>query len=70
LSILPGFALVVLLLNAFSAAADGLVLKKDVELGGSAVAGKEGPLFLTAVCPVCNPVISTLRDGAHTFAPV
>ena len=48
MSILPGFALVVLLLNAFSAAADGLVLKKDVELGGSAVAGKEGPLFLTA----------------------
>jgi LPS-assembly protein len=45
---LPGFTLVVLLLTAHVAAADGLVLKKDVELGGSAVAGKEGPLFLTA----------------------
>ena len=36
------------LLSAFPAAADGLALKKDVELGGSAVAGKSGPLFLTA----------------------
>jgi LPS-assembly protein len=45
---LPGFTLVVLLLTAGSAAADGLVLKKDVELKGSTVAGKEGPLFLTA----------------------
>ena len=36
------------MLTAGSAAADGLVLKKDVELKGSAVAGKEGPLFLTA----------------------
>src|SRR5512139_1505037 len=48
LSTLPGFTLVVLLLTAGYAAADGLVLKKDVELQGSAVAGKEGPLFLTA----------------------
>ena len=48
MSTLPGFTLVVLLLTASSAAADGLVLKKDVELKGSTVAGKEGPLFLTA----------------------
>ena len=48
MSILPGFVLVALSLTAFSAAADGLVLKKDVELRGSAVAGREGPLFLTA----------------------
>ncbi|MDP3123553.1 MAG: LPS-assembly protein LptD, partial [Thiobacillus sp.] len=45
---LPGFAFVVLLLAASSAAADGLALKKDVELKGSAVAGPEGPMFLTA----------------------
>jgi LPS-assembly protein len=48
LSTLPGFALVVLLFTAFSAAADGLVLKRDLELGGSAVAGQAGPMFLTA----------------------
>ncbi len=48
MSTLPGFAFVVLLLAASSAAAEGLVLKKDVELKGSAVAGKEGPLFLSA----------------------
>ena len=48
LSTLPGFAFVALLLTAHSAAAEGLVLKKDVELKGSAAAGKEGPLFLTA----------------------
>jgi LPS-assembly protein len=48
LSTLPGFALVVLLLTASSAVADGLVLKKDVELMGSAVAGQAGPLFLSA----------------------
>lgn len=42
------FALPVLLFPALSAAADGLVLKKDVELAGSTVAGKSGPLFLTA----------------------
>jgi LPS-assembly protein len=48
LSSLPGFTLVALLLAAQSAAAEGLVLKKDVELQGSTVAGKEGPLFLTA----------------------
>lgn len=35
-------------LAAFSVAADGLALKKDVELKGSIVAGKDGPLFLTA----------------------
>jgi LPS-assembly protein len=45
---LPGFTLVALLLAAQSAAAEGLVLKKDVELHGSTAAGKEGPLFLTA----------------------
>jgi LPS-assembly protein len=48
LSTLPGFALVVLLLTAVSAAANGLALKKDVELAGSAAAGKAGPLFVTA----------------------
>jgi len=48
LSTLPGFALVVLLLSASSAAADALALKMDAELGGSAAAGKAGPLFLTA----------------------
>jgi LPS-assembly protein len=48
LSTLPGFTLVALLLTAHSAAADGLALKMDVELEGSAVAGKQGPLFLTA----------------------
>jgi LPS-assembly protein len=37
-----------LLLAVPSAGADGLALKKDVELKGSAAAGKEGPLFLTA----------------------
>ncbi|MDO9467210.1 MAG: LPS-assembly protein LptD [Thiobacillus sp.] len=46
--ILPGFAFVVLLLAASSAAAEGLALKKDVELKGSAVAGPDGPMFLTA----------------------
>src|SRR5574340_1565842 len=48
LSTLPGFMLAALLLTAGSAVADGLVLKKDVELKGSAAAGKEGPLFVTA----------------------
>ncbi|MGE5321073.1 MAG: LPS-assembly protein LptD [Hyphomicrobiaceae bacterium] len=48
MSTLPGCTLVALLLAAHSAAAEGLVLKKDLELTGSAVAGKEGPLFLTA----------------------
>jgi LPS-assembly protein len=48
LSTLPGFTLAALFLAASSAAADGLALKKDTELRGSAVAGKEGPLFLTA----------------------
>ena len=45
---LPGFAFVVLLLAASSAAAEGLALKKDAELKGSAVAGKDGPMFLSA----------------------
>ncbi|HEX7972130.1 MAG TPA: LPS-assembly protein LptD [Thiobacillus sp.] len=48
MSTLPGLTLVVLLLTAGSAAADGLALKKDVELRGSAVAGQETPMFLTA----------------------
>ncbi len=48
LSSLPGFALVVLLLTAFSATADELALKKDAELSDAAVAGPEGPLFLMA----------------------
>jgi len=48
LSILPGFAFVVLFLAASLAAADGLGLKMDVELKGSTVAGQEGPLFLMA----------------------
>lgn len=48
LSILPGFALVVFLLTACSATADEFALKKDVELKGSAVGGREAPLFLTA----------------------
>jgi LPS-assembly protein len=37
-----------LLLAASSAAANGLVLKKDAELDGAAAAGKEGPLFVMA----------------------
>ena len=37
-----------LLLTVSTAAADGLALKKDVELIGSAAVGKTGPLFLTA----------------------
>ncbi len=45
---LPGITLVVLLLNASAAAANGLALKKDAELAGSAAAGKAGPMFLTA----------------------
>ncbi|MFP5380717.1 MAG: LPS-assembly protein LptD [Gammaproteobacteria bacterium] len=48
MSSLPGLALVVLLLITGPAVAEGLVLKKDVELGGSAVAGKDGPLFIAA----------------------
>jgi LPS-assembly protein len=48
LSTLPGFALVVLLLSASFAAADELALKMDPELGGSAAAGKQGPMFLSA----------------------
>lgn len=48
MSALPGFTLAALLLNVSLAEANGLVLKKDLELKGSAVAGKEAPLFLTA----------------------
>ncbi|MGA9164586.1 MAG: LPS-assembly protein LptD [Thiobacillus sp.] len=48
MSSLPGFALVVLCLTACSAAADGFVLKKDVELSSPTVAGAAGPMFLTA----------------------
>ncbi len=48
LTTLPGFTFIVLLLAAFPAAADGLALKKDLELGGSAAAGAAGPLFLSA----------------------
>ena len=44
----PGLAFIALCLAAFPAAADGLALKMDVELGGSAAAGKEGPLFVAA----------------------
>ena len=48
MSTLPGNVLVVFLLTASTAAADGLALKKDVELIGSAAVGNTGPLFLTA----------------------
>jgi LPS-assembly protein len=48
LSTLPGLAFVVLLLSSWGTAAQGIALKKDVELRGSAAAGKDGPLFLTA----------------------
>lgn len=48
LSTLPGITLVALLLTAGSAAADTFALKKDVELKGSAAAGREGPLYLMA----------------------
>ena len=48
MSTLPGLALFALLLSAGSAGAEGLVLKRDVELSDPTVAGKEGPLFLMA----------------------
>jgi len=48
LSTLPGLALFALLLSAGTAGAEGLVLKRDVELGDPAAAGKEAPLFLMA----------------------
>jgi LPS-assembly protein len=48
LSTLPGFASAILLLAASPAAAEELGLKMDAELGGSAVAGKQGPMFLAA----------------------
>src|SRR5512139_2099659 len=48
LSNLPGFTLVALLLSVGSAGADGLVLKRDVELSDAAAVGKEAPLYLMA----------------------
>ena len=48
LTTLPGFAFVVLLLATSSAAAETFALKKDVELSGSTVAGKAGPMFVSA----------------------
>ena len=48
MSFLPGLTCFVLLFTAYSAGADCLVLKKDVELRGSAVAGAAGPMFLMA----------------------
>jgi LPS-assembly protein len=48
LSTLPGFTLSALLLAAPCAAAEGLVLKRDVELSEPGVAGKEGALYLMA----------------------
>lgn len=48
MSSLPGLAFVVLLLSAGGALAEGLFLKKDVELLGSAAAGRQGALTLTA----------------------
>jgi len=45
---LPGFARVVLLLAAGSAAADGLVLKMDVELKAPEAVGAAAPMFMTA----------------------
>lgn len=48
MSFLSGLAFIALSLAALPAAADGLTLKMDVELGGSAVAGKAGPLFVAA----------------------
>jgi LPS-assembly protein len=76
LSALPGFALVVLYLSAFSAAADGLVLKMDPELKGSAVAGKAGPLFITADRIESNAPniieasgnVEARQDGNNVFA--
>jgi len=45
---LPGFTSIALLLTVSSAVADGLALKKDAELSGSTVAGKAGPMFVSA----------------------
>jgi LPS-assembly protein len=45
---LPGTTLVALLLAAGTAAGEGLVLKRDVELSEPTVAGKDAPLFLMA----------------------
>jgi len=45
---LPGFTSIALLLTVSSATAGELVLKKDVELSGSTVAGKAGPMFVSA----------------------
>ena len=48
MSTLPGLALFALLLSAATAGAEGLVLKRDLELGDPALAGKDAPLFLMA----------------------
>lgn len=48
MSTLPGLAFIALLLAAGSAAAEGLALKKDVELRGSAAVGTGAPMFLSA----------------------
>ncbi|MDP2030466.1 MAG: LPS-assembly protein LptD [Thiobacillus sp.] len=48
MSFLPALACAVLLFTACSAAADGLALKKDVELMGSAAAGETAPMYLKA----------------------
>jgi LPS-assembly protein len=48
LSTLSGLAFIALLLATGPTLAEGLALKKDVELRGSAAAGKEAPMFLSA----------------------
>lgn len=48
MSTLPGLAFVALFLSAGLAGADGLLLKRDLELSDPAVAGKDAPLFLMA----------------------
>jgi len=48
LSILPGLAIVVMLLPVVAAAREGLVLKRDLELRDPAAVGPDGPLFLMA----------------------
>ncbi|MGV8990559.1 MAG: LPS-assembly protein LptD [Thiobacillus sp.] len=45
---LPGFTTIALLLTVSNATAEGLALRKDAELSGSAVAGKAGPMFVSA----------------------
>ena len=48
MSTLPGLALFALLLSAGTAGAEGLVLKRAIELSDPAAAGKDGPMFLMA----------------------